>query len=405
MRAQGAKLVAVTAGTVIGMEGTRRRLGLASAALAVAVGAALAVGSTASAGEPAFSLDPVGDFEQPVHVDDAPGDDKRLFVVEKQGKVRVVVNGNVRKRPFLNITERVEAGGEQGLLSIAFHPKYATNRRFYVFYVNHDDGNDLQVDQFKRRAASRVRAVKSSRRTVIKVQHNQANNHNGGQLQFGPDRNLYIATGDGGPQTDPENDAQKRSSLLGKILRIRPKGTGGYTVPTDNPYAQSGGRDEIWALGLRNPFRFSFDSQSGALTIGDVGGSDWEEVDYVADPPPGLNFGWNDYEGAHETTFGIGPLASPHTPPIHEYANAGSPACAVTGGYVVRDPGLPPLAGQYLFADYCLDGLRTITVPAGAPGTPVGLSPQDVVSFGEGPGRQIYVVSLGGEVSALELAP
>jgi len=393
----------MTGGTAIG--GAMPKLELAAGVLAAALTGVLLGSGRAEAGGGSFALDPVGEFNQPVDVRQAPGEPDLLFVVEKAGKIRVVEGGEILAKAFLNIKKRVSSSGEEGLLSLAFHPNYERNRRFYVFYVNTDTGHDVEVDQFKRRKGSAVRAIKRSRKQLIVVQHNQANNHNGGQLQFAPGtKHLYISIGDGGPQGDPENDAQKRTRLLGKLLRIIPRGGGDYDVPADNPFLGRKGRKQIYARGLRNPFRFSFDSENGALTIGDVGGTDWEEVNYVADPDPGLNFGWNDFEGMHETTFGIPPLADPHTPPIHEYANDAA-TCAITGGYVVRDPDLPALDGQYVFADFCEGELRAIQVPSGAAGQPIGLDAGNPSSFGEGLDGQIYVVSLGGGVFALESAP
>jgi glucose/arabinose dehydrogenase len=386
-------------GTVIGREG--RRLGLALGAALVALLAALATGGSARAGLLDFNLVDIGNFNSPVHVDDAPGAEGLLFVVQQRGTIKVLDDEVKKKTPFLDIRDIVQAGGEEGLLSVAFHPDYDTNRRFYVYYTNHQ--GDIRIDQFKRRAADPLRASVRSRKKVIKVDHDQASNHNGGQVQFGPDGYLYLATGDGGPQQDPEDDAQDTDSLLGKILRIDPLGQGGYDVPADNPYVGVAGADEIFALGLRNPWRFSFDSMTGALTVGDVGGTAYEEVDYVADGGLGANFGWNDYEGFAETAFGIGDNASPHTEPIAVFSH-GAPDnfCAIAGGYVVRDPGLPALTGQYVLGDLCANEIRAIQVPSGAEGTDIGVSGNDVVAFGEGEDAQIYVVDLGGDVFRLE---
>jgi len=393
----------MTGGTVIGKEG-RAQIALGAAVGLVALLGGLALGGRADARGAAFELEQVGDFNAPVDVRDAPGEPSLLLVVEKAGKVRVVDDGITLAKPFLNIKKRVSSGGEEGLLSLAFHPNYERNRRFYVFYVNTKPGHDVEVAQYKRQKNSEVRAAKKSRRKTLYVQHNQANNHNGGQLQFEPGTNdLYVSVGDGGPQGDPEDDAQDPGSMLGKLHRITPRGKGGYEVPADNPFVGIAGRDEVYALGLRNPFRFSFDSGSGALTIGDVGGSEREEIDYVAAPAPGLNFGWNDFEGTLETDFGIGADADPHTPPIHEYPNGAGPD-AVTGGYVVRDPGLPALAGEHLYADFYDGDLLTLEVPAGTPGTPIGLNVPQLASFGEGLDGQIYVVSLAGDVFRLEQA-
>jgi glucose/arabinose dehydrogenase len=382
----------------------RRALLAAGAALAAAT---LAPASAQAGLENNYELDRIGRFFSPVHVADAPGYEKLLFVVEQPGRVRVLKNGVKKPKPFLDIRERVTFGGEQGLLSIAFHPDYETNRRFYVYYV--DNGGDIVVDEFKRSKSSGVRAKAKTRRRVIKVQHDQASNHNGGQLQFNQvadDGLLYLATGDGGPQMDPENDAQDPDSLLGKLLRIDPIPDGGgpgHDNPADNPFVGMPGADEVWSLGFRNPFRFSFDLTNGDLTVGDVGGSDWEEIDWTTlGASQGANFGWNDFEGTHETSFGVGANASPHTPPIAEYANV-SDTCAVTGGYVVRDGDLGALVGDYIYSDFCDGELTVIDVPTGAPVTTLELDPGNPSSFGEDRDTgQLYIADLNGPVYALE---
>jgi len=275
-----------------------------------------------------------------------------------------------------------------------------------------DNSGDIRVDEFKRSKDTPLRAKAKTRRRVIKVEHDQASNHNGGQAQFNhaaDDGMLWLATGDGGPQGDPEDDAQDNTKLLGKLLRIDPipsAGGPGYDIPADNPYVATAGADEIWSIGFRNPFRFSFDLTSGDLTVGDVGGSDWEELDYATQAAAkGANFGWNDYEGTNETSFGIGANASPHTPPIAEYANGGA-NCAVTGGYVVRDATLGGLVGNYIYSDFCAGELTVIDVPTGAPVAMLDLNPGLVSSFGEDRDTgQLYVASLGGPVYAIEPAP
>ncbi len=392
-------------GAVISRAGRARGVcaGIAMLAALVATGG----GSPAAAGlAGAYQLEDLGNFSSPVHADDAPGYPDLLFVVEQEGEVRVLDDGVEQPEPFLDITDRVHCCGEQGLLSIAFHPNYETNRRFYVFYVNESSGHDLEVSQFKRHPKDELDAREGSERRAIVVQHNQADNHNGGQLQFGPDGYLYLAPGDGGPQGDPENDAQSKDSLLGKILRIRPLSDGGYTSPDGNPFKGKRGHNQIWARGLRNPYRFSFDAATGALTIGDVGGSLREEIDYEPDGGRKANFGWNDYEGFTETNFGTGRNARNHQEPIHDYPNAAGPD-AVTGGYVIRDPGLPGLVGRYLYADFYDGDLRTLIPAEGGASddAPLGLNAGNVSSFGEGAGGQIYVVDYGGDVFALEPAP
>lgn len=349
-----------------------------------------------------FDLVDIGNFEQPVFADDAPEAAGHLYVVEKAGTISVLVNEVEEPQKFLDIRDLVTDSGEQGLLSIAFDPGYATNRRFYVYSTA--NSGDIRIDRFKRRADDPLRADESSRKLVIKIEHDQATNHNGGQVHFGPDGYLYAATGDGGPQMDPENDAQRKNSLLGKLIRIDPLAGGGYANPPDNPFVGKRGRNEIAARGLRNPWRFSFDSATGALTIGDVGGQDREEINYVSGQGLGKNFGWNDFEGFQETSFGIGSNAKPHRKPVAQFDHSGDGFCAITGGYVVRDSGLPALAGQYVFSDLCANQIRAMTVPGGA-ASGLGVSTSQPVSFGEGAGGQIYVASLGGNVFRLEQVP
>ncbi len=395
-----AKLLAMTGGTVIGRE--RRRLALGAAVAALAVVAALATGGPARAGAGGGSaLVDIGDFDSPVFVDDAPGAPGHLYVVEQGGTIEVLVSEAQEAEPFLDIADIVASGGEEGLLSVAFDPDYESNRLFYVYYTT--NSHDIRIDRFRRRADDPLSAGVGSRKKVIKIEHDQANNHNGGQLQFGPDGYLYAGIGDGGPQGDPENDAQKKKSLLGKLLRIDPLPQGGYDNPPDNPYVGVPGSDEIAARGLRNPWRFSFDSATGALLLADVGGGAQEEVDYDADQGIGENFGWNDYEGFAETAFGTGGNASPHHEPIADFSH-GPPDNfnSITGGYVVHDPGLPALAGQYLFGDAYNGAVQALQIPSGAAGSSVGVSVGTLSSFGEGEGNQIYVVDLGGDVYRLE---
>ncbi len=393
----------MTGGTVIGREG--RKLALAGTVALLALAGSLALGGSGAQarGSAEFELVDLGNFHDPVHVSTAPGatSEDLLFVVSQSGKIRVLENEEKVRMPFLDIRDIVQFGGEQGLLSVAFHPDYETNRRFFVYYINNQ--GDIRIDQFKRRASDPLRASLGSRKKIIKIVHDQASNHNGGQLQMGPDGYLYAGIGDGGPQQDPENDAQDIDSLLGKLIRIDPLADGGYTAPESNPYAGVAGADEIFALGLRNPWRFSFDSANGALTIGDVGGSALEEIDYVPGGGLGANFGWNDYEGFMETTFGTGPNATPHTEPIADFSH-GAPDnfCSIAGGYVIHDPGLSALQGQYIFSDLCASDLATVAIPSGEAGTPLNLSVGSPVSFGEGEDGQIYVVDLGGNVYRLE---
>ena len=330
-----------------------------------------------------------------MYVDDAPGAPELLFVVEQPGTIRVLRDGQLLDQPFLNLRDRVRYGGEQGLLSVAFDPKYERNRRFYVYYTN--GAGNIEVDGFRRKRSSATRAAAGSRSRVITVKHPAYSNHNGGQLQFGPDGMLYMGTGDGGSAGDPDGNAQNRNSLLGKLLRIDPKRAGGYLTPKSNPFDGRRGRDEIYALGLRNPYRFSFDSRSGDIFIGDVGQDAWEEIDHVSRRRlGGSNFGWDLLEGNHDFDG--------HNPPAHyrrpalEYSSRGG-GCAVTGGYVVRGAQLPALAGRYLYADFCIGEIRSFDPSSPGPSdASAGLEVDQPSSFGEGAGGSIYVTSLSGEV-------
>jgi Glucose / Sorbosone dehydrogenase len=243
---------------------------------------------------------------------------------------------------------------------------------------------------------------------VLTIEHSAHANHNGGQLQFGPDGYLYASTGDGGGAGDPDGNAQNTASLLGKILRIDPEGTspGDYTIPAGNPFVGTGGADEIWSYGLRNPWRFSFDRVTGAMTIGDVGQGAWEEIDYDPGPGPGRgdNFGWDCREGMHDFSSDP-PCDDPpaFTEPVFEYANVDGSTCAITGGYVVRDQALAGLYGRYLYADFCAGELRSLNpgIPMASDDRSVGLSVPDVSSFGEDADCRIYVASLNGPVYRL----
>jgi glucose/arabinose dehydrogenase len=338
----------------------------------VLTGLVLALAVAAPAASAAPRLTPVGSFDTPVHVAAPPGDGSRLFVVEREGAVRLIVDGGA-PRTFLDLTGQVDLEGEEGLLSIAFAPDYATSRRFYVFVAvpepAMEPGSRLEVLEFMRSASDPNVADPATRRTVIAIPHPQFPNHNGGQLQFGPDGLLYVSVGDGGSANDPNNNAQSTRSLLGKLLRIDPRpGPGGspaYTVPADNPFASGlAGAPEVFSYGLRNPWRFSFDRETGDLTLGDVGQGAREEIDFVpraAGGGNGANFGWRCYEGRISTPNVADCEPPGHVLPVHDY-DSNNGFCGVTGGYVVRDPALPTLRGRYLYADLCSGNLRSIAL-------------------------------------------
>ena len=359
------------------------------------MGAALAAGA-APAG--AATLQQVGTFANPVFVTSDPNDATRLLVVERRGTIQLVSGGATR--PFLDITGLTLSGGEQGLLSMAFAPDFASSGRFYVYYTSRPNG-DIQIDEF---TASGDATDPATRRPVITIPHGQAGNHNGGQLQFGPDGYLYAGTGDGGGGGDQFRNAQNLDSLLGKMIRIDPRPSGGapYSVPSDNPLVGRAGADEIWSWGLRNPYRFSFDRGTGALVIGDVGQGAREEVDYEPQPGAGRgdNFGWSCREGfvAYSTSDPLCSGASGFTDPIYEYSH--SNGCSITGGYVARDPSLGALAGRYVYTDYCQGDIRSLVpgVPRASDDRSEGLRVEGPSSFGEDACGHLYVVSLNGPV-------
>ena len=351
----------------------------------------------------------VGSFASPVYVTAAPGDPSRLFVVERGGVVRLIKNGTVRKQPFLTIRD-VQASGPGGLLSIAFAPNYATSGRFYAFYT---DQTGIRVAEYRRARPDLADA--SSRRIVLTQPHSSANpDHYAGQLQFGPDGLLYIAIGDGGPGGDPSGRAQDLGQLFGKILRINPIASGSvaYTVPATNPYVGvAGARPEIWASGLRNPWRFSFDRSTGDLVIADVGQERADEIDFApasGGGGRGANFGWNCFEGFQPYS---GCTVAPHAQPLMEKPlPASSPDwChySITGGYVARDPSLS-FAGRYVYGDFCSGEIRSVDLHAANPasddaatGIP-NLPRTSLVSFGEDDCGRLYAVSINGPVYRIE---
>jgi len=348
------------------------------------------------------ALKQVGAFESPVYVTGAPGFPKLLFVVEQPGRV-VVLEGGRRAGTFLDIRDLVNYGGERGLLSVAFPPGYARSKRFYVYYT--DAAGSIRVDEFQRRGATR--AARSSRRSVITIPHPVNSNHNGGQLQFLGNL-LYFGSGDGGSGGDPPNNAQNKDVLLGKLLRIDPRASGGqpYSVPADNPFVGKPGRDEIYSYGLRNPFRFSFDTSHGQprIAIGDVGQNRFEELDYLTlGRANGANFGWDAFEGFSKYTEENSGTPDPGgtVKPIFAYGR--DSGCTIIGGYVVRDPSLRDLQGRYVYADLCEGQLRSL-IPSLKRATGdrrLGPRVQSPSSFGEDQRHRLYVVSLEGPVYRL----
>ena len=338
----------------------------------------------------------VGTFANPVYVTAPPGDRRRLFVVEQEGTIRVLRDGRRLARPFLDIRGTVQAGGERGLLSMAFPPNYASSGRFYVYFTGGD--GDIHVQEFRR--ASADVANRGTRRELLRIEHSQAGNHNGGQLQFGPDGLLYIGTGDGGGGGDPFRNAQNRGRLLGKLLRIDPRPRGGrpYRIPSSNPFrGVRGARPEVYSYGLRNPWRFSFDRATGAITIADVGQSAVEEVSYApTGGARGRNFGWPVFEGRRRYSAGSAPG---HLPPLIERLHSQG-SCSITGGYVIRDRAVRALLGRYVYSDICDGRIRSARLRSGSASgdRPTGLRVGSPSSFGEDARGRVHVASLEGPV-------
>jgi glucose/arabinose dehydrogenase len=365
-----------------------------AAFFALAVTAALFwVTSPASA---KVHLKKVGRFSSPTYVTSAPGT-PGIFVVEQGGRV-VSVDGS-KRHVFLNITGLVKSGGEQGLLSIAFPGNYISSGLFYVYYTG--GGGDINIAEYHR--ASRFKADPNSRRTVLVIPHPNFENHNGGQLQFGPDGFLYIGTGDGGGAGDTDNSAQQTNNLLGKILRIDPtqQGSAPYTSPASNALGAGAGRDEIFAMGLRNPYRFSFDR--GRILIGDVGQDKFEEVDYEdLAAANGANFGWNDFEGFSPFAGAIPPAPTRNDKPIYAYSHD-SGGCSVIGGYVVRTKP-KALKGRYVFGDFCTGKLQSFlpTLDGARKVRTLKVKVPMLSSFGRGANGGVYATSLDGPVYRLK---
>ncbi len=363
----------------------------------------LASGATAAPGQAAASeglkLVKVGSFDAPVYVTAPPEDPTHLYVVEQGGRIRVRAGGTTRT--FLDIRKLVTAGGEQGLLSMAFAPDFAQSKRFYVYYTD----RDAQQRVVEYRAASAARADPGSARLVLRMADPESN-HNGGLLLFGPDDHLYIGTGDGGGGGDrhgARGNAQNLGSLLGKILRIDPaqSGSAPYTVPGDNPFQGSGQRREVYAYGLRNPWRFSFDRKTADLAIADVGQDEYEEVDFVRrGNGRGANFGWRPFEGFARYTPGESAPGAVRPVLVTKHSDGN---CSITGGVVVRDRKVPGAYGRYLYGDFCKSQIMSarLRLPKAEGVRRTGLEVDGLSSFGEDARGRVYVVSVNGPVYRL----
>ncbi|GIV01124.1 MAG: hypothetical protein KatS3mg014_2739 [Actinomycetota bacterium] len=347
-------------------------------------------GSGPRLGEVRLGLERVAVLDQPVAMAVRAGDDA-LYVAEKPG--RVVALGD-EPRVVLDLTGRVSTGSEQGLLGLAFSPD---GRFLYVDLT--DPAGDTRILEYR---VGPDGPDPASEREVLRVDQPYAN-HNGGQLVFGPDGYLYVGLGDGGSAGDPEGRAQSLGTLLGKILRISPRPEGGrpYGIPPDNPFVGvPGARPEIWAYGLRNPWRFSFDRATGELWIGDVGQGSWEEIDVLEPGRGGANLGWDLLEGSHPFEGSGGDART--VMPVYEYPHDGA-VCAVTGGYVYRGEAIPALRGAYVFGDFCGGALEAIALREGRAPTHRELGPvvPNLASFGEDAAGELYALSLAGPVYRL----
>jgi glucose/arabinose dehydrogenase len=322
-----------------------------------------------------------------------PVNDARLFVVQQSGAIRILnPNGSINATNFLTLTSAtITSGGERGLLGLAFHPSYATNGYFYVNYTN-TSGNTV-IARYSVSANPNIADATSG--TILLTITQPFSNHNGGSLKFGPDGFLYIGMGDGGSAGDPGNRSQNITNNLGKMLRIDVDSASPYGIPADNPYVGIAGNDEIWAIGLRNPWKFNFDRLNGDLWIADVGQNQAEEINHVTAPlAPGLNYGWKCYEGTNVFSSCAGSLV--YTFPVAEYAHGGAAPCnSITGGYVYRGALYPNMFGKYLFAEYCTDKIG-YTDTTGAIVWSNAFSNLTPTTFGEDINGEIYVA--GGSV-------
>ena len=352
-------------------------------------------------------------LSQPVDLQAPPGDTTRLFIVEKTGTIRIFRNGALLPGAFLDLSTQVSHGSEQGLLGLAFHPRYASNGKFYVDYT--DAQGDTRVVEYL--VSSNPDVASGTWRSILIVDQPYSN-HNAGQLAFGPDGDLYVGFGDGGSAGDPQDRAQNPDSLLGKMLRIHvdapdPAAGTEYSIPPDNPFVgRPGYRPEIWALGLRNPWRYAFDRATGDLYIADVGQNLWEEVDVEPAGRGGRNYGWNVTEGFHCYSAAQCDTTG-FTAPVVEYGH--DAGCSITGGYVYRGRAVPDLDGVYFYGDYCSGFVRsfryangvatderdwTSSLRTSSGGAMAGLS-----SFGQDARGELYLLLLGGEIYRIDPSP
>ncbi|WP_312765088.1 PQQ-dependent sugar dehydrogenase [Epilithonimonas sp.] len=329
----------------------------------------------------------------PVEIIASPTNDNRLFVVQQSGTIRILnTDGTFETNNFLNITDRVNFSGEMGLLGLAFHPHFATNRYFYVYYNR--AGRTITVSRFTANSANPNTADPTTEKVLLSIEK-PFTNHNGGSIHFGSDGYLWISTGDGGSGGDPNNNGQNKNSLLGKLLRIDVNSENAYNIPPDNPFVGTDGADEIWSYGLRNGWKFSFDKTTNNIWIADVGQNLIEEINRVPTTSAGINYGWRCYEGNDAYNTAGCANASTMTFPVTTYDHSGG-KCSITGGYVYRGNLYPDLVGKYIFADYCstqigiLDNTTITWTNA--------FSGHMFTTFGEDNQKQLYVAASNGKI-------
>lgn len=375
--------------------------------LALLVAAAACSGGPSDGGPPAgeagIRLQLVVDgLQSPVYLT-APANDTRLFIVEQPGRIRIVQNGALLPTPFLDITSRVSAGGERGLLSVAFHPQYAANGTFFVNYT--DTRGDTRIERY-RVSADPNRADPASAEPVLMVAQ-PFSNHNGGLVAFGPDGKLYVGMGDGGGGGDPHDTGQDPLRRLGKLLRIDVDAARPYGIPADNPHASGTNLlPDVWASGLRNPWRFSWDRTANLLYMADVGQNRLEEINVVPAGQGGVNYGWDVMEGSDCFEPASGCSRTGLVLPAMEYTH--SDGCSVTGGFVYRGQDVAALRGHYFYADYCEGWIRSFRYENGAATDPRSWDVENVgnvSSFGEDARGELYVISHGGGVYKIVVAP
>lgn len=333
-------------------------------------------------------------LDQPLYAIAPPGD-PRLFVVEQTGRIRILIDGQLAEAPFLDLSGSVSSGGEQGLLGLAFHPDYASNGRFFVDYT--DTSGDTRIVAYQVSADPAV-ADSASATELLRIDQPYAN-HNGGWLGFGPDGYLYLGMGDGGSRGDPQNRAQNPGELLGKILRIDVNGAAPYGIPAGNPFAKGGGRPEIFALGLRNPWRPAFDGDN--FYIADVGQNAYEEVTVIGVDDAGANLGWKIVEGS--ACYGAKSCEQTGLmPPTYSYSHD-TGGCSITGGYVYRGKAIPEITGQYFFADFCDSRVHSFAYTNGRAGDITDWTEQlggigSITSFGVDGEGELYITTIEGNL-------